>query len=151
MFSSSPNQTNGGHNAEVPIAPFSKAKTCHQRLTVDSQEHTYTFDENQISALQSTANRIPLTPGCYILTLDPQNINNSPRVGEPSVILWIYGGRFINQKTNVEAASTWSTLNGYNDSLTLNVLEPSTVCAFFLDTTPKIDSHQLTLLILKDN
>ncbi|EKU97808.1 hypothetical protein Lepto7375DRAFT_7053 [Leptolyngbya sp. PCC 7375] len=151
VFSSSPNQTDGDHNAEVPIAPFSKAKTCHQRLTVDSQEHTYTFDENQISALQSTANRIPLTPGCYILTLDPQNINNSPRVGEPSVILWIYGGRFINQKTNVEAASTWSTLNGYNDSLTLNVLEPSTVCAFFLDTTPKIDSHQLTLLILKDN
>ena len=69
---------------------------------------------------------------------------------EPNIILWLYGGRFINRQTNVEATSTWTTLTGYNDSLTLEVLEPTTVCPLFLDTVPKIISTQLTLLILKD-
>ncbi|MEM9486573.1 MAG: DUF4912 domain-containing protein, partial [Cyanobacteria bacterium P01_F01_bin.116] len=135
------------------VAPFSKGKTCHQRLTIHSQAHTYTLDEQQMSVLQTTAQRISLTPGCYILTLDAKNIAadlSAPGAKEPSIILWIYGGRFINQQTNIDATSTWITLNGYTDSLTLDVLEPTNVCAFFFDTAPKTDSHQLTLLILKD-
>jgi len=50
------------------------------------------------------------------------------------VLLWLSGGRVINQKTRVPVSSTWSTLNGYGDSLVLEVLEPTTLNAFFVDT-----------------
>ncbi|MBW4659499.1 MAG: hypothetical protein KME15_12555 [Drouetiella hepatica Uher 2000/2452] len=78
-----------------------------------------------------------LEPGTYIIRIESgifSSGTNSDEEGEPIVLLWIYGGKVINQKTNVEAQTTWSSLNGYDDTLTLNVLEASTLCAFFFDT-----------------
>ena len=149
---SGPSTATGSTETVASIAPFRKGPACHQELTIDSQNHTYTIDENNISALQSRANRILLTPGCYVLTLEQNQSNpiNTSIVTEACIILWIYGGRFVNKQTNVEAASTWTTLNGYNDRLTLEVIEPTTVCALFFDTTSTTEARQLTLLILKD-
>ena len=45
--------------------------------------------------------------------------------GEPFVLLWIHGGTVINEKTGIPVSSTWTTLNGYDDTLTLDVREPA--------------------------
>lgn len=148
---SEPDVSDDKNDDGLQTVAFSKGKSCHQWLTIHSPDHNYTFDENQLSVLQATANRIPLTPGCYVLTLDSENtkIKTSPEE-EPNLSLWLYGGRFINRQTNVEATSTWATLSGYNDILTLDVLESTTVCILFFDTVSRRRSTKLTLLILKD-
>jgi hypothetical protein len=64
-------------------------------------------------------------------------------------MLWIYGGKVVNQKTNVPAASTWSTLNGLDDTLTLEVLEPATLCAFFFDTYSADNQGAVELSIVR--
>lgn len=69
--------------------------------------------------------------------------------GEPLVMLWIYGGKVINQKTGVPVGATWSTLNGYDDALTLEVLEPATLCAFFFDTYLEENSGEVQLAIVR--
>lgn len=149
--------TNLGPTAEesgalTPADVFSKGPTCHQRLMINSQDHTYPLDEENVSTLQANAKHIPLETGYYILTLDVQTVNNAEldAISEPIIMLWLEGGRFINQKTGVEVTSTWTTLNGYNDSLALNVLESTNVYAVFFNTTAQIAGSQLTLLILKD-
>ncbi|MBX2864612.1 MAG: DUF4912 domain-containing protein [Leptolyngbyaceae cyanobacterium MAG.088] len=138
--------------ALTPVDVFSKGPTCHQRLMINSQDHTYPLDEENVSTLQANAKHIPLDPGYYILTLDVQTVNNAEldAISEPIIMLWLEGGRFINQKTGVEVTSTWTTLNGYNDSLALNVLESTNVYAVFFNTTAQIAGSQLTLLMLKD-
>ncbi|MBT9313176.1 DUF4912 domain-containing protein [Leptothoe kymatousa] len=130
-----------------PPSSTEQGPTCRQRLTIDSQHHTYSLDKPKMLELQSRAQQVVLPPGCYILTLE-QPATANPR--EPHMVIWIYGGRFVNQQTNVEAASTWSTLNGYGDSLTLTVIEPTTICALYFNTVPNPEQGQLTLLILKD-
>jgi hypothetical protein len=69
--------------------------------------------------------------------------------GEPVVLLWIYGGKMINQKCGVEVGATWSTLNGYDDSLILEVLEPVTLCAFFFDTHPDDNEGEILLSVVR--
>ncbi|WNZ23745.1 hypothetical protein HJG54_13380 [Leptolyngbya sp. NK1-12] len=73
------------------------------------------------------------------------------RASEPLVMLWIYGGNVVNQKTGVPVAATWSTLNGYDDILTLEVLEPTTLYAFCLgsDTIDQTTNSELQLTIVR--
>jgi len=80
---------------------------------------------------------MPLEPGTYLIKIESGTFNSgssSDEEGEPIVLLWIYGGKVINQKTYVEVQTTWSSLNGYDDTLVLKVLETSTLCALFFDT-----------------
>lgn len=87
--------------------------------------------ENEISV--STK----LEPGINIIKIRSGSfdyVEGDRQIGEPLVLLWIYGGKFINKKTGVEVGATWSSLNGYDDTLTLEVLEPATLSAFFFDT-----------------
>lgn len=78
-----------------------------------------------------------LQPGTYTIKLKSGSFDyrtESGHVGEPLVLLWIYGGKVVNQKTDVEVRATWSSLNGYGDTLILRVIEPATLCGFFFDT-----------------
>ena len=64
-------------------------------------------------------------------------------------MLWIYGGKFINKKTNLEVEATWSTLNGDDDTLTLEVLQTTNICAFFFDSYIEDNQGELTISIVK--
>ena len=97
----------------------------------------YLLEPEAIKRLQDEVSAsMILKSGTYIIKIESGTFSgsNSVKGGEPIVLLWIYGGKIINQKTNVEVQSTWSSLNGYDDTLTLNVLTTSTLCAFFFDT-----------------
>ena len=123
------------------------------RLVVDSREHCHVLDENELNALQSTANSTQLEPGTYVIRIEkgsfaaPSDASSPP---EPWAMLWIYGGVVINKKTNVKVGATWTSLNGYDDTVTLDVLETTTVCGLFFNTPTTQHSGSITLSILKD-
>lgn len=124
------------------------------RVVVDSQEHCYLLDEARLNALQSTANSTHLEPGTYVIRIErgafsywTEQKKFSP---EPWVMLWIYGGTVVNKKTNVKVGATWTSLNGYDDTLTLDVLEATNLCGIFFDTYKDDNSGEITLSILKD-
>lgn len=71
------------------------------------------------------------------------------QAGEPVLLLWIYGGRIINKKTNVEVRSTWSTLNGYEETLVVEVLETAILSAFFFDTHPEDNAGEVVLSAMR--
>ncbi len=64
-------------------------------------------------------------------------------------LVWIYGGTVINKKTRVPVSATWSTLNGYHDSLTLEVRETSTLCAFFFDSYLEDNQGEVTISVAR--
>ena len=129
------------------------AKGTTQTVKVHSRSNAVMFNEGQLHHLEHTvASTYQLIPGLYTLRLRDGVFNydaddNHP--GEPFVILWIHGGTVINQKTNVPVSSTWTTLNGYDDTLILDVREPATLCAFFVDTYPDDNSGEVTLTVTK--
>ncbi len=124
------------------------------RVVVDSQEHCYELDQDYLNALQSTANSTQLEPGNYVIRIERGALScwteQQKFEPEPWVMLWIYGGTFVNRKTNVKVGATWSSLNGYDDTLTLDVLEATTVCGFFFNTYQEDSAGEITLSILKD-
>jgi phosphate transport system substrate-binding protein len=63
-------------------------------------------------------------------------------------LLWIHGGKVINRKTDVPVVATWSSLNGYDETLTLEVLEPTTLHAFFIDTHLEDNDGEVTLSVV---
>ena len=87
-----------------------------------------------------------LQPGTYTLRL--QDEGGGDRT-EPVALLWLSGGRLINQDTDVEVNATWCSLNGYDDTLTLNVLEPITLAAFFCHTDLPETKAELVLDITR--
>ena len=127
----------------------------HRRLTINSSRDSYTFGPEQVSEWQTSANSTPLNPGTYVIRIHSGTFSywtdHPDFEPEPWVILWLSGGRFINQRTNIEVSTTWTTLNGYNDALKLEVIEATTICAFFLDTYKDDNSGQVTLSILPSN
>ncbi len=122
-----------------------------QHLRVHSRHHCLLLDQGKMTALQEVAVKHILEPGLQIIRIKAGTFgygdNDSSR--EPFVLLWIYGGKVINKKTNIPTESTWSTLNGYDETLTLEVLETSTLCAFFLDTNPDDNYGELTLSVIQ--
>jgi hypothetical protein len=117
-------------------------------LNVHSRQHCCLLTSEQMQAIEQTGVSTQLEKGTNLVKIRDGVFNyrgGSGHPGEPVVLLWIYGGKFINQKTNVEVGSTWSTLNGYADALVLEVIEPTTLCAFFFDT--HIDDNEGEILI----
>lgn len=109
-----------------------------EELIVDSQRNCFYIDPAAMGRLQHqiSVSRV-LRPGIYTIKLKSGAFDyriESGHPGEPIVLLWIYGGKVVNQKTGVEVGATWSSLNGYGDTLTLDVREPATLCGFFFDT-----------------
>ncbi|MEB3279744.1 MAG: hypothetical protein VKK42_12600 [Lyngbya sp.] len=118
-----------------------------KKLTIDSQESCYVINQGQMdNDLQSkTAKSITLEHGEYSIKLEKgwYSFSSGSEKGEPLVILWIYGHNnapFVNLNTGLEVGTTWTTLNGFNDVLTLEIKpnQKATVCALFLD----IDARQ---------
>jgi hypothetical protein len=121
-------------------------------LKVHSQQHCCLLSTEQMKMIEETAVSTTLEPGTNIIKIRDGafRYRSGPgHPGEPIVLLWIYGGKMINQKTDVEVEATWSTLNGYADSLVLQVLEPATLCAFFFDTHPDDNEGEILLSVVR--
>jgi phosphate transport system substrate-binding protein len=115
-------------------------------LTVQRQFHGLPLDRAAVDRLQNQiAVSVNLEPGTYQIKLQPQRPATQ---AEPQMMLWIYGGRVINAKTGVKVSSTWSSLNGYDDVLNLDVLEPATLAAFFLATGSALPEQEIQLVII---
>ncbi|MGF1569717.1 MAG: hypothetical protein ACFCVD_16885 [Nodosilinea sp.] len=121
-------------------------------LTVHSQHNCFQLSPEQMEALQNTGVSARLEPGTNIVKIRSGSFGY--RVGadgqnEPVVLLWIYGGQVINKKTNVAVSATWVSLNGYDDALVMDVIEPATLCAFFFDTYLDDNDEELTLSVVR--
>lgn len=122
-------------------------------LTVDSKRNCLFLDADLLQKIQQeTAVTTTLEAGTNVIKIRSGKFNyqaTSGHQGEPVVLLWIYGGKVINKKTNVEVSATWSSLNGYDDTLTLEVLEPATLCAFFFDTYLEDNEGEVLLSVVR--
>ncbi len=119
-------------------------------LKVHSQHNCYRLSPEQMCAIQDNGVSLQLAPGTNVVKLlksDTPYTTGTGAQAEPWVLLWIYGGKVINQQTGVEVVATWASLNGYDDSLVLNVIEPATLCAFLFDTSTGNHSGELTLSV----
>lgn len=118
-------------------------------LTVDSKNNCFQVDQGWMDGFQNTGASTALEPGMYVLRVKSGSFSYADGRGEEAfVLLWIYGGKFINYKTNVETTATWSSLNGYDDTLTLEVKETTNVCAALLDVNKKDNSGEVVVSIL---
>jgi hypothetical protein len=121
-------------------------------LKVHSRENCFQLTSEQMQQLEQTSVSTTLEPGTNIVKIREGSFSyqsESNHRGEPLVLLWIYGGKFINKKTNVEVGATWSSLNGYDDALVLEVLESATLCAFVFDTHLEDNNGELLLSIVR--
>ncbi len=140
-------------NGTDTVHADSTASGTTQIVKVHSRNNAVVFDEAQRHHIEyDVASTYQLTPGIYTLRLRDGVFNydaddNHP--GEPFVLLWIHGGTIINQKTGVPISSTWTTLNGYDDTLILDVREPAKLCAFFVDTYPDDNLGEVILSVIK--
>ncbi|MGK7900737.1 MAG: hypothetical protein AB4352_04865 [Hormoscilla sp.] len=122
------------------------------RITIDSQENCVEVSTEWMDNLQKIAAAATLEPGTYVLRLNSGNFSYGPDdKGEPFVLLWIYGGKFTDLQTGNETIATWESLNGYSDTVTLEVKETVTVNALFIDTNKSDNTGQVSLSILPDN
>jgi len=99
-------------------------------LTVHSKDNCFQVEPALMQELETSAASKVLQPGTYTIRLQEGELGDRT---EPVALLWLYGGRLINQDTNVEVNATWCSLNGYEDTLTLEILEATTLAAFFGD------------------
>lgn len=121
-------------------------------LVVDSKTNCYLLFSPRIDEIQRTGVKEELTPGIYVIRIRKGSfdyITGDKQTGEPIVMLWIYGGMFKNLKTNKEVPAGWSTLNGYDDTVTLGVTQTSTLCAFFFDIYVPDNEGTVTVSVVK--
>lgn len=121
-------------------------------LKVHSRQHCCLLTTVQMKMIEDTSVSTTLDRGTNIVKIREGMFSyrsGSEHPGEPLILLWIYGGKMINQKCGVEVESTWSTLNGYADALVLEVIEPVTLCAFFFDTHPDDNEGEILLSVIK--
>ncbi len=119
-------------------------------LKVHSRDNCYRLSPDQMNAIQNKGVSVTMTPGINVVKLLETEVPYTTGIGaqaDPWILLWIYGGRFVNRQTNVEVVATWTSLNGYHDSLTFDVVEPTTLCAFLFDTNTGNHSGELTLSV----
>ncbi len=119
-------------------------------LKVHSRHNCYRLSPEQMNAIQDRGVPVTLNPGTNVVKLlenDTPYTTGTGAKAEPWVLLWIYGGRVVNSQTNVEVVATWASLNGYTDALTIDVIEPATLCAFLFDTSTGNHSGELTLSV----
>jgi ABC-type phosphate transport system substrate-binding protein len=144
-------------STESPPSPVVASPISHrcaiETVAVHGQHHAVALDTGQIHHLKTAvATTCQLQPGLHILRIRDGVFNydgDEGHPGEPFVLLWICGGSVVNQKTGVPVKQTWSTLNGYADTLTLNVLEPTSLYAFFVDTYPEDNVGEVTLSVIR--
>lgn len=122
-------------------------------LKVHSQQNCYRISPEEMQQIeQEISVSIQLEVGTHVIRICDGAFTygrQDEQGDEPVVILWIYGGLFKNLQAEQAVPSTWSTLNGYDDTLTLEVLEPTTVCAFFIDTFAENNQGEVKLSVAK--
>ncbi|NJK37980.1 MAG: DUF4912 domain-containing protein [Oscillatoriales cyanobacterium SM2_3_0] len=137
---------------DIPDQGTSRDGCKIEHLTVSSQNNCYILNPDQVRNLQETAISKTLEPGIYLIRIKAGNFgytSGQGYTGEPVVLVWINGGRVMNQKTNMPVPATWSSLNGYSETLTLKVLETTTLYTFFIDTYREDNSGEITLSVAR--
>ncbi|GAB4141299.1 MAG: hypothetical protein Fur0046_17240 [Cyanobacteria bacterium J069] len=123
-------------------------------LKVDSKANCFLLNDAEIGRIQNeVAVKADLEPGQYAIRIKDGTFDYKAEAGhpgEPLVILWIYNGKVINRKTGVPVGATWSTLNGYDDVLYLEVLEPAKLNAFFIDTHLEDNEGVVKVVVTKE-
>ncbi|OKH54625.1 hypothetical protein NIES2101_07410 [Calothrix sp. HK-06] len=122
-------------------------------LTIDTKTNCYVIDANQMSNLQqNVATSFTFEKGSFEIRIagGRYSYSKSKTQGEPFVLLWIYGDNgstFVNKTTGFEVGATWTTLNGYNDTLKLEVKERAVLSALFFDFNNEDNGGSVDLLI----
>jgi hypothetical protein len=122
-------------------------------LTIDTKNNCYVIETSAMEYLQqNAASSFTLESGTFDIKINSGRYSyaQSKTEGEPLVVLWIYGvdgSTFINKNTGAETGATWTTLNGYNKSLQLEVKDKAVVCALFFDVNNSDNKGGVNLLI----
>jgi phosphate transport system substrate-binding protein len=123
-------------------------------IMLNRPTNTYVLDAMQVTQLtQQAAVQQALSPGHYTLKIAEGNFSYRPLAehpGEPLVMLWLKGGKLIGDRAQVETTDTWLTLNGYGDEYRVQILEPTTLHAFFVDTHKDDNAGEVTVKVTKD-
>jgi len=138
------------NHIRVPSGGFKPAAGVTQAIKVHNRGNCYLLTPEEMNSIQQKAVSTKLEPGIYKVRIKDGAFDYKKEVGhvgEPWVLLWIYGGKVINKKTNVPVPATWTTLNGYEDELILEVIEPATLSAFFIDTFIDDNEGEVTLSV----
>ena len=122
-------------------------------LTIDTKENCYVIDPGQMNHLQqNVANSFTLDKGVYDISIASGSYKyaKTRNQGEPFVLLWVYGengATFINQSTGFETGATWTTLNGYDNHLKLEVKQKAVICGLFFDVNNSENNGSIKLSI----
>jgi hypothetical protein len=122
-------------------------------LTIDTKNNCYVIDANAMNHLQQdVASTFILEKGTFDIRITSGRYSyaQSETEGEPLVVFWIYGAdssTFINKNTNTETGATWTTLNGYNKKLQLEVKGKTVICALFFDVNNSENKGSINLLV----
>ncbi|MBO3460455.1 hypothetical protein G7B40_019830 [Aetokthonos hydrillicola Thurmond2011] len=122
-------------------------------LTIDTKNNCYVIDANQMNNLQqNVATSFIFEKGTFDIRISSGRYSNNKtkKLGEPFVLLWIYGDggtTFINRSTGFEVGATWTTLNGYNDTLKLETKERAVLNALFFDFNNEDSGGSIDILI----
>ncbi|MCL2923621.1 MAG: hypothetical protein MGF17_03075 [Trichodesmium sp. MAG_R04] len=119
-----------------------------KEITVNSNENCLQVAQEEMDKLQNKSASATLEPGTYVLRIKDGEFSYGDSIAEPFVLIWIYGGKFINLKTNVETKATWSSLNGYDDTITLVVKENTNISGLFLDVYKQDNTGNIVISIL---
>jgi hypothetical protein len=121
-------------------------------LTIHTKNNCYVIDSDRMNHLQqNVANSLTLTQGTYEIKITSGSYKYAnAKAEEPFVLLWIYGvdgATFVNQNTGFETGATWTTLNGYHDTLRIEVKKEAVLCSLFFDVNNSNNSGSVELLI----
>ena len=125
-------------------------------LTIDTKSNCYVIDASQMDHIQqNVANSFSLDQGSYEIKITGGTYKyaKAKTGGEPFVLLWVYGidgGTFVNQNTGFETGATWTTLNGYHDTLKIAIKEKAVLCSLFFDVDQSDNSGSVQLSITSD-
>jgi hypothetical protein len=141
----------------IPATVSQKSKTINSEgmsiLTIDTKNNCYVIDPSQMNNLQqNVASSFTLEKGTFDIKITGGRYRyaKAKTEGEPFVLLWIYGvdgSKFINKTTGYQVGATWTTLNGYNDHLQLEVKDRTVICALFFDVNNADNSGSINLSI----
>lgn len=121
------------------------------RITVDSRRNCYVLPDG-IEPVENTAATAEIEPGVHVIRINKGSFSyfDTGEEQQPSVLLWIAGGKFKNKASEVAVGASWGCLNGYNDTYTIEVIETTKLHALFLDTNNKDNLGEIELSILSD-
>jgi hypothetical protein len=141
----------------TPAIVSQESKTIREEgmsiLTIDTKNNCYVINPDQMNNLQqNVATSFTFDKGTFDIKIigGRYKYAKAKTEGEPFVLLWIYGvdgSKFINKTTGYEVGATWTTLNGSNDNLQLEVKQRAVLNALFFDVNNNDNSGSIDLLI----